>query len=50
MTRKVEKVAEGENERKCFSEFIKEELTGNGERCSRKRRVADDATAGEWIS
>lgn len=27
----MEKVSEVENERKCFSEFIKEELTGSGE-------------------
>jgi len=27
----METVSEGENERKCFSEFIKEESTGNGE-------------------
>lgn len=27
----MEKVSEGESERKCFSEFIKEELTGSGE-------------------
>lgn len=27
----MEKVSEGENERQCFSEFIKEELTGSGE-------------------
>ena len=27
----MEKVSEGENERKCISDFIKEELTGNGE-------------------
>lgn len=33
----VEKVREGENERKHVSEFIKAELAGNGEECSRKR-------------